>query len=175
MKPTFLIIPSLAVLAVAAVCLTNRAWPADKSLQLGAAALGKPLNIKFKAVDGQEVELSKLQGKVVLLDFWATWCGPCRAELPRVKEVYEKLHAKGFEIVGISFDKSKATLQSFVAKENMPWPQYFDGQYWDNKIGRKYGIESIPTMWLVDKKGHLREMDAREKLAELVEKLLAEG
>src|SRR5256714_11288190 len=167
----------LAVIAGAALCATPAGLQAeaDSSLQLGSAVVGKPLVMKFKAVDGQEVDLSKLQGKVVLIDFWATWCGPCRAELPNVKAAYEKLHPKGFEIVGISFDRNKKDLQSFVAKEKMAWPQYSDGLYWKNKIGVKYGIEGIPTMWLVDKKGNLREMEVRENLASRVEKLLAEN
>ena len=165
----------LAVIA-GALCATPAGLQAaaDSSLQLGSAVVGKPLVMKFTAVDGQEVDLAKLEGKVVLIDFWATWCGPCRAELPNVKAAYERLHPKGFEIVGISFDKSKKDLQTFTAKEKMSWPQYFDGLYWDNKVGKKYGVEGIPTMWLVDKKGNLREMDAREKLTERVEKLLAE-
>src|SRR5947209_2428747 len=145
----------LAVTLIATLCSTYRAVPAsaDKTLELGPAAVGKPLTMKFQALDGSEVDVSKLQGKVVMIDFWATWCGPCRAELPNVKAAYEKLHPKGFEIIGVSFDKSKKDLQTFITKEKMPWPQYFDGLFWDNKIGKKYGIEGIPTMWLVDKKG----------------------
>ena len=146
----------------------------EVSPQMGPAALGKPLTMKFQAVDGREVDLSQLRGKVVLIDFWATWCPPCRAALPGVKAAYEKLHPKGFEIIGVSFDKSKSTLTSFIAKEKMPWPQYFDGLYWDNKIGKNYKIESIPTMWLVDKKGILREMEADDDLSARIEKLLNE-
>ena len=137
-------------------------------------ALGKPLDIRFTAIDGREVDLAKLKGKVVLVDYWATWCGPCVAELPKVKAAYERLHPKGFEIVGISFDSDKERLQSFLAKEQMPWPQYFDGKRWDNDLGRQYGITSIPAMWLVDKKGNLVDMSARNNLEGKVEKLLAE-
>jgi thiol-disulfide isomerase/thioredoxin len=137
-------------------------------------ALGKPLPIKFKAVDGREVDLAKLTGKVVLIDFWATWCGPCVAEIPHVKDTYDKLHGKGFEIVGISFDKDKQALEKFVADREMKWPQYFDGKFWQNDYGQKYGINSIPTMWLVDKKGNLRDMNARGALEEKVAKLLEE-
>ena len=137
-------------------------------------ALGKPLPIKFTAIDGREVDLAKLTGKVVLVDFWATWCGPCVAELPNVKEAYNKLHDKGFEIVGISFDKDKSALEKFVADREMKWPQYFDGKMWGNEYGQKYGINGIPSMWLVDKKGNLRDMNARGALEEKVAKLLQE-
>jgi thiol-disulfide isomerase/thioredoxin len=137
-------------------------------------ALGKPLPIKFTAIDGREVDVAKLNGKVVLVDFWATWCGPCVAEIPNVKDTYDKLHGKGFEIVGISFDKDKKTLEKFVAEREMKWPQYFDGKVWGNEFGQKYGINGIPAMWLVDKKGNLRDMNARGALEEKVGKLLEE-
>jgi thiol-disulfide isomerase/thioredoxin len=137
-------------------------------------ALGKPVDIKFTAVDGREVDVTKMAGKVVLIDFWATWCGPCVAEIPNVKKSYEKLHDKGFEIVGISFDSDKDKLKGFVEEKEMPWPQYFDGAGWGNKFGKQYGINGIPTMWLVDKKGVLREMNARDRLEGKVEELLAE-
>jgi len=137
-------------------------------------AVGKPVALAFKAVDGREVDLAKLKGKVVLVDFWATWCRPCVAELPNVKAAYEKLHAKGFEIVGVSFDEDKGKLEKFVAGEKMPWPQYFDGKGWENKFGQEFGIQSIPAMWLVDKKGNLRDMNSRDGLADKVERMLAE-
>ena len=113
-------------------------------------------------------------GKVVLIDFWATGCGPCVREVPTVVATYEKLHPKGFEIVGISFDEEKDALEQFVKRKQMPWPQYFDGEGWGNKFGKEYGITGIPAMWLVDKKGNLRDLNAREDLAGKVEKMLAE-
>ncbi len=134
----------------------------------------KPLDLKFTAVDGREVDLSKMAGKVVLIDFWATWCGPCVAEVPNVVKTYEKLHDKGFEIIGISLDKDKDKVASFTKEKNMTWAQYFDGKSWQNEISTRYGINSIPAMWLVNKKGMVVSTSARGKLEEAVEKLLAE-
>jgi thiol-disulfide isomerase/thioredoxin len=145
-----------------------------KGLLAKLDAVGKPLDIKFTAVDGRAVDLTTMKGKVVLVDFWATWCGPCVAELPNLKATYEHLHPQGFEIVGISFDSDKAKLESFVKDKVMPWPQFFDGKGWKNEFGVKYAINGIPTMWLVDKQGILRDMSAREDFASKVEKLLAE-
>jgi thiol-disulfide isomerase/thioredoxin len=137
-------------------------------------AVGKPVDLQFTAVDGREVDVAKLKGKVVLIDFWATWCGPCVGELPHVKAAYDKLHSQGFEIVGISLDKDKDSLTKFVGAHNMEWPQFFDGLYWQNKYARQFGIESIPAMWLLDKKGVLRDVNARADLSDKVTKLLAE-
>lgn len=137
-------------------------------------AVGKPLDIKFTALDGQQVDLSQMKGKVVLLDFWATWCGPCVGEIPHVKEAYEQFHAQGFEVIGLGFDSDFQALQRFVSKNKLPWPQYFDGKGWKNKYGIQFGIAGIPTMWLVDKKGDLRETDASVDLKVKIQKLLSE-
>ena len=136
--------------------------------------VGQPLQLEFKAVDGREVDLQKLKGKVVLVDFWATWCRPCMAELPKVKATYARLHDKGFEIVGISLDEDGDALARVTKTEEMTWPQYFEEAGKENKFATEFGIEGIPTMWLVDKKGVLRDLNARSSLSNKVEKLLAE-
>ncbi len=134
----------------------------------------KPLELSFTSTDGKEVDMAKLRGKVVLIDFWATWCGPCVKEIPNVVATYNKLHDQGFEIVGISFDQDKDKLAAMTKDKKMPWPQYFDGKGWENKFGQLYGIHSIPAMWLIDKKGMLVDTEGREDLASKVAKLLAE-
>ncbi|HZZ72184.1 MAG TPA: thioredoxin-like domain-containing protein [Pirellulales bacterium] len=134
----------------------------------------KPVDLKFTAVDGREVDFTKLKGKVVLVDFWATWCGPCVASLPEVKELYKKYHDDGLEIVGISFDQEKDKLTKFVDLKEMPWPQYFDGKAWQNELGQKYGISAIPVMWLIGKDGKVIDFEARTNLADKLAKIMKE-
>jgi thiol-disulfide isomerase/thioredoxin len=136
--------------------------------------LGKPIQLKFTAVDGRAVDLEKMRGKVVLIDFWASWCGPCMAEIPRLRSAYEKLHAKGFEIIGINMDEDKAQMQRVLTSAKMTWPQCFDGQKWDGPLARQFGIMSIPALWLIDKRGVLVDLQGEPNLEEKVEKLLKE-
>ena len=151
----------------------------------------KPLEMTFTAVDGRKVDLKDYRGKVVLIDFWATWCGPCIAELPNIKKVYADYHAKGFEIVGISLENAKLSptdtpeqvaaklaaakkvLGDFTTKEEMPWPQFFDGTHWKNPYAKQYAITGIPAMFLLDQSGKIVTTTARgEKLETEVKRLL---
>jgi thiol-disulfide isomerase/thioredoxin len=136
--------------------------------------VGKALEIRFTALDGREVDLARLTGKVVLVEFWSTSCGPCLAEMPTVKAVYQKLHGQGFEVVAISLDDKESALRRFINAKELPWPQHFDGRGWENQFAVRYGISSIPTVWLVDKRGNLRDTNARFDLEQRVTALLRE-
>ena len=137
-----------------------------------SAHLGSQPEINFTSLDGQSVSLKDYQGKVVLLDFWATWCGPCVRELPKVKKAYAELGPKGFEIIGISLDQDKGQLKAFLTKEKVPWPQHFDGKGWKNEFAQTLGIRSIPAMWLIDQQGVVVDVNARAGLVEKVNNLL---
>jgi thiol-disulfide isomerase/thioredoxin len=116
-----------------------------------------------KDVSGNSLSVAKYKGKVVLIDFWATWCGPCVAELPNVIKTYEKHHDQGFEIIGISLDVDKEKLMAFTKEKNMSWQQFFDGKRWENKLVGKYGIQGIPATFLLDGQGKIIGRDLRGK------------
>jgi thiol-disulfide isomerase/thioredoxin len=136
----------------------------------------KPLVLSGASLDGKTFSTEAWKGKVILVDFWATWCGPCRAELPRVKKAYQDYHAKGLEVLGVSCDNSADELKKFLAEDKgMPWPQLFDAANpgW-HPLAKQFGIDGIPTMFLIDKKGVLRTVEAREDFETQIPKLLAE-
>jgi thiol-disulfide isomerase/thioredoxin len=114
-----------------------------------------------KDLAGKPLSIANYKGKLVLIDFWATWCGPCVGELPNVLKAYEKNHDKGFEIIGISLDQDEQKLKTFLQDRKMTWPQYFDGKGWNNKLAQKYGIQSIPATFLLDGEGKIIGRDLR--------------
>lgn len=137
---------------------------------------GNPILVEGKTVGGEAFNIDSLKGKVVLVDFWATWCGPCVAELPHLQELYTAYQPKGFEVVGISLDTDKAELESFIKAREVKWPILFeesDGAGWGNKIASHYGISAIPTMILVGRDGKVISTSLRgPALDEELEKLL---
>jgi thiol-disulfide isomerase/thioredoxin len=143
--------------------------------------VGKPLELVFTdATSGSEVSLKHLKGKVVVLDFWATWCGPCVAELPKMKDLYAKYHGQGVEFIGVSLDQSEEhgglkRLKEFVKEKEIPWPQYYQGNGWDSKFSMSCGINAIPAVFIIDTEGKVYSTEARGKLETMIPKLLKPG
>ena len=121
----------------------------------------KAIDFNVKDLNGNDLSLEKYRGNVVLLDFWAVWCAPCIAEMPNVKQVYDKYKDDNFQIIGISLDNSRDTLVGYLEKEGITWPQVFDGNGWQNRVAQMYGINAIPHMYLIDGEGVVRKSDVR--------------
>ena len=132
---------------------------------------GKAAEFVLPGKGGKAVKLSDFKGKFVLLDFWATWCGPCIREMPRVKTLHEKLHPKGLEIVGVSLDKDPEALAAFLEKNPLPWETLAGDD--TQELAGKYAVRAIPTMMLVDREGKIVAVShSCDQLVPLLEKLL---
>jgi len=132
---------------------TLAAQGAKLSLAKNSPPEGLEVGQKFPDFDEGGLSASAGLGRVLLIDFWATWCGPCKAEMPNVIAAYQSYHGAGFEIIGVSLDSDRDALVNYTQAHGMTWPQYFDGQGWQNKLAVKYGVESIPMNYLLDRRG----------------------
>ncbi len=139
---------------------------------------GNPLQITGITVTGDEFNIDQWKGKVVIVDFWATWCGPCVASMPELIQLYEDHHAHGLEIIGISLDDNRTQLKSFLDQKELPWPTIFTDpegkEAWDNPLATYYGVSAIPTTFLVGRDGKVVATDLfgkslHEAVVELVE------
>ena len=126
---------------------------------------GNEMTLKGTLLDGTKLDWKSYQGKVVLVDFWATWCGPCRQEIPNVLRLYRAYHEKGFEVVGISLDDRREQAESYIEQYDIPWPNIFseseNEQKWENPMAVYYGITGIPMAILIDREGKVVSMLAR--------------
>jgi peroxiredoxin len=145
----------------------------EKLKQMRGTMIGYPaIEFSQASPEGKQIKLSEFKGKYVLVDFWASWCGPCRAENPNVVMAYQKYKDKGFTVFGVSLDSNKEAWLKAVDKDNLTWPQVSDLKGWQNDVAKLYGISSIPQNLLLDKEGkiiakNLRGADLEAKLEEL--------
>jgi thiol-disulfide isomerase/thioredoxin len=139
--------------------------------------MGKPAkDFSIELLSGEKFVLSKQKGKVILIDFWATWCHPCVEGIPHLKEFYQQYKDKGFDIIGISLDSDKKALADYLAKENLPWKIAFSGKAWFDDTAKSYNVNLIPSYWLIDREGVLRNFGVplrdKEKMKSAIEELV---
>ena len=143
----------------------------SKSMALAEGQEAPEINLPD--VNGNDLALSSLRGKVVLIDFWASWCGPCRKEMPNVVKAYTKFKDKGFEIYGISLDQTKEKWLEAIKADGITWPQVSDLKYWECEAARLYNVQGIPFTVLLDKEGKILAKNLRgEDLEKAIEKAL---
>jgi thiol-disulfide isomerase/thioredoxin len=160
----------LLVLVGIAVLLARGLFAPDAASGLSVGSTAP--DFSAIAVDGQVIRLSDLRGKVVVLDFWATWCGPCRGMIPHERMLVNKLRGKPFTFIGISADENVTELRQVLAAERITWPNIFDGP--NGSLQRQYNVRYYPTIYVLDAAGVIRFKDLRgAELDRAVEGLLA--
>ena len=143
--------------------------------------VGQPFELTFEEIrTGERISLQDdLQGKVVVIDFWATWCGPCIAEMPKMKDLYSQYKDRGVEFIGISLDQppsegGRDKLLAYLQENGIDWPQYYQGSGWESEFSKGWGVSSIPQLFIIDAEGKLHSTEARGQLETLIPELVAQ-
>ncbi len=154
----------------AAVAASDARFASTAATLLGAARrlelVGKPFVLQGATLAGRAADMKKYKGKIVLVVFFATWCGPCRDEIPNIANCYRAYRKRGFEVVGVSLDRDRKTIADFLDREKYPWPvllDRYDARGTDRSMATYYGIFTIPQMVLLDKDGRVLSLDVRGK------------
>lgn len=141
---------------------------------LTSVVVGKPApNFSAPSPDGKTISLKESLGKVTIIDFWASWCGPCRMENPNVVALYKELNPQGLNIIGVSLDKDAAKWKEAIAKDGLTWTQVSNLKFWEDPIAKQYNVQSIPATFILDAKGNIVAKDLRgDELRAKVKELL---
>ena len=174
------IILILSVFCVAGTMLWMSGCKKSESTSAGeeltkseSPSAGKEFTAELTTLDGKTLSLPKdTLGKVVLIDFWASWCPPCHKAVPHMKHLYEKYKGKDFIMVGISLDENKNALKKFIADKNLGWIQTYSGKGWSDPTVKKYGIDGIPSVWVIGKDGKVISTNAVTNASKIIDKAL---
>ena len=148
-----------------------------KKIENGAPTIGEKVpTLSGVLLDSSNFDIKDFENKVYMIDFWASWCAPCKMEMPNVLAVYNELNAKGFEIIGVSLDNAKVDANNYISETKVKWNHIFSGDAWKDANVAKFKVTGIPSTFLIDKNGIIRYKNIRGKknLLDSVTKLLSE-